>query len=80
MAKSKYQAVGGVYYIVNPAGAVHNCDRDHAQWRLRTAGWRLAADDEIARFLNERVQAVGAPFGEPFEPLPDIEPELPEQK
>lgn len=35
-----------LYYIVNPAGAIHTCDRDHARLRLTQKGYRLATPDE----------------------------------
>jgi pyruvate/2-oxoglutarate dehydrogenase complex dihydrolipoamide acyltransferase (E2) component len=54
--KSKHQGVNGVYYIVNPAGAVHSCDRDHAKGRLGQAGWRLAEDPEIEVYVEQKVQ------------------------
>ena len=48
----KRQAKGGNYYIVNPAGAVHGVTKNHAAWRLKSAGWRLAEEDEIEKFLT----------------------------
>ena len=38
-----------VYYIVNPAGAVHMVDREHAAWRLADPRFRVATDAEIAQ-------------------------------
>lgn len=36
------------YFIVNPAGAIHEVDREHARERLKSAGWRMATPAEIA--------------------------------
>lgn len=70
-SKSKYQGVDGAYYIVNPHGTVHSCDRDHAAGRLRQAGWRLATDGEIELYLETRVQRSGRPLARPWNPDPD---------
>lgn len=46
------QGENGVYWIVNKSGTVHNCDRDHARWRLTQIGYRPATPDEIAKYLD----------------------------
>lgn len=76
--KAKRQKANGVYYIVNPGGAIHSVDRDHAAWRLRTAGWRLAAEDEITVYLSRETQRSDRPICEPWSPDPDsqLEPDL----
>ncbi len=35
------------YWIVNPAGAIHKVNREHAAERLKKAGWRMATPTEI---------------------------------
>ncbi len=39
---------GKVIYIVNPAGAVHACNRDHARARLKQKGYRVATAEQVA--------------------------------
>ena len=55
------------YYIVNPAGAVHECTRDHAQKRLKQVGWRLATDHEIEMYheVHERTTRKARVKGKP---------------
>jgi hypothetical protein len=36
-----------IVFIVNPAGAIHDVSQSHAQWRLRSPGWRLATKAEV---------------------------------
>lgn len=76
--KSKYQGVDGVFYIVNPAGAVHSVEKAHARARLQKAGWRLANDGEIELYNESKIQRFDQPIAEPWTPEPLIEPELPE--
>ncbi|HEX9925307.1 MAG TPA: E3 binding domain-containing protein [Anaerolineae bacterium] len=76
--KSKHQGVNGVYYIVNPAGAVHSCDRDHAKGRLGQAGWRLAEDPEIEVYVEQKVQRHKSPICEPWTPEPEIGADIPD--
>jgi|GEM_PF-2652974 len=62
------------YFIVNPAGAVHQVSREHAQWRLKQAGWRMATDEEIARYEKTSVQEAGKPIAKPHSTeLPETE-------
>ena len=61
----------GRYFIVNPHGVIHECDADHARWRLRMPGYRLATLDEVkelmARGGNQRFDD---PICEPWSPEP----------
>lgn len=75
--KSQYQGQKGVFYIVNPAGAVHSCDKDHARTRLTQLGWRLAEDGEIERYLEQDIQRADQPIATPWSPEPEIESILP---
>jgi hypothetical protein len=68
---AKRQGVNDVYYIVNPAGAIHGCDRAHAANRLKTAGWRLAGEDEIDVYLGQKIQRGDRPICAPWTPDPD---------
>lgn len=70
-APVKRQGVGGAYYLVNPGGAIHGVDRDHAAWRLKTAGWRLATEEEIATYLAQPIQRHDRPICAPWTPDPD---------
>ncbi len=38
------------YYIVNPKGAVHECTKEHARMRLKQIGWRMATEEEEAKY------------------------------
>lgn len=69
---AKRQSVNGVYYIVNPSGAIHSVDRAHAADRLKTAGWRLATEEEIAAYLvPESIQRHDRPICAPWTADPD---------
>lgn len=67
----KRQGVGGVYYLVNPGGAIHGVDREHAAWRLKSAGWRLATEEEIVVYLGQPLQIHDRPICAPWTPDPD---------
>jgi len=49
----KEQGKNGAYYLVNPAGGIHSCTKEHAKSRLRVAGWRMATEAEIAKLLKQ---------------------------
>lgn len=68
-----------VYYIVNPAGCIHDVDREHAANRLRIVGWRIATSAEVAE-LHARggEQRANNPICAPWAPDPDLGVELPE--
>ena len=76
--KSNYQGKDGGFYLVNPAGAIHTVNRDHATRRLRQAGWRLAEDPEVEVYLETPVQRHQRPICEPWSPVPEVEEMLPE--
>lgn len=67
----KRQRANGVYYLVNPAGAIHSVDRDHAAWRLRSPGWRLAEEDEIETYVGQKLQRADRPICQKWSPDPD---------
>lgn len=54
-----------VYYLVNPAGAVHSVTREHAQMRLRQTGWRIATTPETAAYNTRGVQSYDNPIAPP---------------
>lgn len=68
---AKRQSANGVYYIVNPAGAIHGVTRAHAADRLKTAGWRLATEEEIAAYLGQSIQRHDRPICAPWTADPD---------
>lgn len=70
---AKRQGLGGAYYIVNPAGAVHGVTRDHAKARLAVAGWRMATEDEIATYQSQEIQRHDRPIATPWSPDPDAQ-------
>lgn len=52
-----------VFYIVNPAGAVHACDREHAQARFQQRGYRPATPEEVAELQRRHGhQVAGKPI------------------
>lgn len=65
------------YFIVNPKGAIHEVDRAHAAWRLRTVGWRMATKEEVAE-LDRRSgrQVHDDPICPPWSPDPDVQLDL----
>lgn len=38
------------YFIVNPAGAVHEVTREHARARLKQVGYRMATRAEVVAY------------------------------
>lgn len=72
-APVKIQGVDGVYYIVNPAGAIHGVDREHARDRLKIAGWRLASEEEVATYKGQPIQRADRPICQPWNPDPDAQ-------
>lgn len=70
---AKLQGASGVYYLVNPGGAVHGVDRAHAASRLKTAGWRLATEEEIAAYRGQSIQRADRPICQPWTPDPDAQ-------
>lgn len=62
------------YFIVNPAGAIHEVTREIARERLKQVGYRRATKDEIA--LYEAAggnQRASSPLCEPWTDDPDAE-------
>lgn len=59
------------YYIVNPAGAIHEVTKEHASNRLRQTGWRMASADEVKAYKSERVQRFDRPLAQPWTDEPD---------
>lgn len=60
-----------IYYIVNPAGAIHVVDYEHARWRLQFAGWRSATAEEVAEYRERGGNQVhNAPICQPWTPEP----------
>ena len=61
------------YFIVNPGGAIHEVQKEHAQRRLAYPGWRLAKPFEI-----KKLEAAGGnqtaerPLCKPWTPLVEI--------
>lgn len=68
---TKVQGINGVYYLVNPGGAIHGVDREHARWRLASPGWRLATEDEITVYKGQAIQRADRPICTPWSPDPD---------
>lgn len=65
---------GRRYFIVNKAGAIHECDREHAKMRLGQIGFRMATPAEIAE-LEARggEQRANDPICQPWSPDPDAQ-------
>jgi hypothetical protein len=76
------------YFIVNPAGCIHEVDRDHAAGRLKKSpGWRMATKEEVALLSSDRrgpngtkiasgEQRYDAPICPPWTPDPDAQIDL----
>jgi hypothetical protein len=65
------------YYIVNPAGALHEVSYEHARARLRQIGYRTATAEEIAELKRRGGnQRFDDPIAEPFNPQPEPQVEL----
>lgn len=67
----KWQRHEGVFYLVNPSGAIHGVDRDHAKWRLAMPGWRLATEEEVTAYHANPVQRSDRPICPKWSPDPD---------
>lgn len=67
-----------VYYLVNPAGAIHEVDYSHAKNRLRQLGYRMATDEEITIYRETRVQRADRPIARPWSPEPEPDVEVPD--
>ena len=77
-----------VYYIVNPAGCIHNVTKEHARMRLKQLGYRLATADEIKKYQELQqealrlkksfIQSADKPICKPYSAEPPDEQELPE--
>lgn len=65
------------YYLVNPAGAIHEVTREHARERLKIAGWRLATAAEVAELAARGgEQRADDPICPPWTPDPDAQIDL----
>lgn len=61
------------YFIVNPAGAIHEVSREHAKERLAQVGYRMATPAEVAAYLKaDGNQRVGKPLAAPHQVDPDV--------
>lgn len=73
-----------VYYIVNPAGAIHDVTREIAKMRLKTPGYRMATQEEInklqAQIKEGKGQTWDHPIAPPFSAEPPEDPILPGEK
>lgn len=71
--KVKQQGADGVFWLVNPAGAVHNVDKEHAQRRLMQPGWRLATEPEISKAKAAKMQVFDNPICKPWTADPAVQ-------
>lgn len=61
------------YFIVNPAGAVHEVTREHAAELLKQVGYRKATPAEVAAYSKTPIQRADKPIAKPFTSDPDAE-------
>jgi hypothetical protein len=62
------------YFIVNPAGAIHEVDREHARWRLGQVGFRMATPAEVAELdARSGEQRADSPICARWSPDPDAQ-------
>lgn len=60
------------YFIVNPAGAVHEVTKDEATWRLSQQGYRAATKGEVAElFARGGNQTADDPICNSWNPKPE---------
>lgn len=59
------------YYIVNPAGAIHEVTREHMAERLKHVGYRPATEPEIAAYKGARLQRFDRPIAKPHSTEPE---------
>lgn len=60
------------YFIVNPAGAVHEVTRAAAADRLKQPGYRMATAEEVAALdAANGFQQFDRPIGKPYSTDPD---------
>lgn len=78
--KAKQQGQNNTFYLVNPAGAIHNVTREHARARLEQLGWRLATEEEIVKYQGQEVQRFDQPIARPWSPDPDEQLKLPDEE
>ncbi|MCL4867797.1 MAG: hypothetical protein KJ063_02415 [Anaerolineae bacterium] len=69
MAKKKTQMVEGkTYFLVNPAGAVHEVNHEIAKARLNQVGYRIATPAEVAALqAMGGTQTIGQVAGRPHQ-------------
>ena len=69
------------YFIVNPAGAIHQVNREHAKMRLKQPGFRMARPDEIVRLKAAKGnQTWDHPIAKKFTAEPDEQVILPDEE
>ncbi len=79
MAASKPKAAEAVkparrYFIVNPAGALHEVTREHASELLRSPGFRMATPAEVEQLHAQGgEQRFDQPICTPWSPDPDVQ-------
>jgi len=62
------------YFLVNPKGAIHEADREHARVRLGQPGWRLATPAEVQALEDAGgEQRFDRPICAPWSPDPDAQ-------
>lgn len=65
------------YFLVNPAGAIHELTYEHAKERLKSVGWRKATSEEIAELARRGGHQVhDNPICPRWSPDPDAQIEL----
>ena len=67
------QGKDGIYWLVNPAGAIHSVTKDHAQVRLAIPGWRLATEPEIKKVKAAKEQRFDDPICTPWSADPEAQ-------
>lgn len=60
-----------VYFLRNPAGAIHTADKDHARERLKQVGWDIPTVAEAQQYLDQPVQRHNSPIAAPYSPDPE---------
>ena len=58
------------YFIVNPAGAIHEVSEAHATTRLQQVGYRQPTKAELTAYKKTRTQRFDNPIAKPFNAVP----------
>jgi len=59
------------YFILNPAGAIHEVTRERAMALMAMPGYRKPSKEQVQRYLKQKTQRFDQPIGDRFVPEPE---------